>query len=124
MQSSANSGPTYAPMLVAINAASQVHLILGTNSLAAARCTKSLQSGAQPIIVASDSSEIHFSLKDRIEQGAVKWVRRDFQNEDLKTLGREDVDHVVDMVFITLDSENPLSMLSIIHYCKSSTINI
>lgn len=88
-------------MLIAINASAQIHVIIGTNSLAAARCTKSLQSGARPIVIAADTNDVHFSLRDCIEKEEVKWIQREFQDEDLKTLGREEVDHYVDAVFVT-----------------------
>lgn len=101
-------------MLLAINATSQIHLIIGSNSLAAVRCIKSLESGARPVIIAPETSDIHFSLKDRIEEGSVQWIQRDFQDDDLKTLGREEVDHVVDMVFVTLGGEHPLSKLTVV----------
>jgi uroporphyrin-III C-methyltransferase len=113
--------PDSTPMLLAVHATSQVHLIIGSNSLAAARCVKSLESGAQPVIIAPDTTDIHFSLKDRCEQGAVQWIKRDFQDGDLKTLGREEVDHVVDMVFVTLGGENPLSKTVNIYTTKTPT---
>lgn len=100
-----------APMLLAVNATSQIHLIIGSTSIAASRCTKSLQAGAKPIIVAPETEDVHFSLKEKIEQGSAQWIKREFQDEDLKALGREEVDHVVDAVFVTLGSGNPLSKI-------------
>lgn len=91
-------------MLIAVNVTTQVHLIVGTNSLAAARCNKSLQSGARPIVVAPETCDVHFSLRDCVEQGRVQWIKREFQDEDLTTLGREEVDKVVDAVFVTASS--------------------
>lgn len=110
------------PMLIAIKATSQTHLIIGTNSLAAARCTKSLQSGARPIIIAPESSDVHFSLKECIEKEQVQWIQREFQDEDLKTLGREEVDYVVDAVFVT-GGDHDLSMSLIPPICFSGTEN-
>ncbi|KNG83108.1 siroheme synthase [Aspergillus nomiae NRRL 13137] len=98
-----------APLLTAVYAESQVHLIVGGNPLAAARCAKSLEAGAKPVIIAPDTGDLHFSLSEHIENGSVQWVRREFQDDDLKTLGREEVDHVVDTVFITLGGNHPLS---------------
>ncbi|KAL4892942.1 siroheme synthase [Aspergillus ambiguus] len=98
-----------APLLAAVNAESQVHLIIGTNPLAAARCTKSLEVGAKPIVIAPESVDLPYALAERIEDGSAQWLRRDFRDEDLTTLGREDVDHVVDMVFVTLGGTHPLS---------------
>jgi uroporphyrin-III C-methyltransferase len=37
----------------------------------------------------------------RIEEGEVKWIKRNFQEADLTTLGRAEVDGVVDAVFVT-----------------------
>ncbi|RHZ60157.1 hypothetical protein CDV55_105925 [Aspergillus turcosus] len=98
-----------APLLVAMNAEHQVHLIIGTNPLAAARCAKSLEVGAKPIIIAPDTADVHFTLTERFEDGSAQWIRRAFQDDDLTTLGREEVDHVVDMVFVTLGGSDPLS---------------
>ncbi|KAE8339425.1 hypothetical protein BDV24DRAFT_75383 [Aspergillus arachidicola] len=98
-----------APLLTAVYAESQVHLIIGGNPLAAARCAKSLEAGAKPVIIAPNTGDLHFSLSERIENGSVQWVRREFQDDDLKTLGREEVDHVVDTVFVTLGGNHPLS---------------
>ncbi|EAW09253.1 putative siroheme synthase [Aspergillus clavatus NRRL 1] len=98
-----------APLLMAMNADSQVHLIIGTNPLAAARCVKSLEIGAKPVIIAPDTVDVHYTLSERIENGSVQWIRRTFQDDDLTTLGREEVDRVVDMVFVTLGGPHPLS---------------
>lgn len=99
------------PLMTAWNAESQIHLIVGSNSLAAARCAKSLEAGARPIIIAPETADMHFTLSGRIEDGSAQWVRREFEDGDLTTLGREEVDHVVDMVFVTLGGNNPLSRL-------------
>ncbi|KAF7591858.1 hypothetical protein BBP40_001055 [Aspergillus hancockii] len=98
-----------APLLTAVYAESQVHLIIGANPLAAARCAKSLEAGAKPIIIAPDTGDLHFTLSERIENGSAQWIRREFQDDDLKCLGREEVDHVADTVFVTLGGNHPLS---------------
>lgn len=100
---------TSAPLLMALNAKSQVHLIIGANPLAAARCIKSLETGAKPVIIAPDTGDLQYTLAERIENGSAQWVRREFQDTDLTSLGREEVDHVVDTVFVTLGGAHPLS---------------
>ncbi|KAF9888380.1 hypothetical protein FE257_008658 [Aspergillus nanangensis] len=95
--------------MTAINAQSQIHLIIGANPLAAARSAKSLEAGAKPIIISSDTENLQYTLAARIENGSAQWLRREFQDDDLKTLGREEVDHVVDMVFVTLGGNHDLS---------------
>jgi uroporphyrin-III C-methyltransferase len=34
---------------------------------------------------------------------SAQWIRHEFEDKDLTTLGREEVDHIVDLVFVTLD---------------------
>jgi uroporphyrin-III C-methyltransferase len=99
-----------APLMAAWNTESQVHLIVGSNPLAAARCAKSLEVGAKPIILAPETADMHFTLSEHIANGSAQWIRHEFQDMDLTTLGREEVDRVVDLVFVTLGASNPLSM--------------
>ncbi|KAL2001453.1 hypothetical protein VTN02DRAFT_1721 [Thermoascus thermophilus] len=97
------------PLLAAVDATSQVHLIVGSNPLAATRCAKCLEIGAKPIVIAPENGDVPYTLAKRIEDGSVQWIRRSFKDDDLQTLGREEVDRVVDMVFVTLGGNNPLS---------------
>ncbi|PLB52402.1 uroporphyrin III methyltransferase [Aspergillus steynii IBT 23096] len=109
MRDASNDQGPSAPLLMAMNADSQVHLIIGASPLAAARCIKSLEAGAKPIIIAPDTGDLQYTLAERIENGSAQWVRREFQDTDLTSLGREEVDRVVDTVFVTLGGAHPLS---------------
>lgn len=95
--------------MTAWNVESQIHLIIGATSLAAARCAKSLEAGAKPVVLAPETADIHFTLNEQIANGSVQLLRRDFQDDDLTTLGREEVDRVVDAVFVTSGGNNELS---------------
>ncbi|KAF2229524.1 uroporphyrin-III C-methyltransferase [Viridothelium virens] len=88
-------------LLTASDCTSHVHLVIGSNPLAGARCTKSLEVGAKPILIAPEDSRLHYGLVSRIDAGEVRWIKREFQDNDLTTLGREEVDYVVDAVFVT-----------------------
>lgn len=88
-------------LLTAIDSASHIHLIIGSNSLAGARCSRSLEVGANPLVIAPEDATVHYALMKRIDDGEVKWIRRSFQEDDLKTLGRSEVDGIVDAVFVT-----------------------
>lgn len=90
-----------APLLTAHDATDHIHLIIGANPLAGARCAKSIAAGARPIIIAPENVQPHYTLEKRIEDGKLEFLRRDFQDEDLKTLGRQEVDGYVDAVFVT-----------------------
>ncbi|KAK2757984.1 hypothetical protein FQN54_004390 [Arachnomyces sp. PD_36] len=100
------------PLLTAVDATSQVHLIIGSNPLAASRCTRCLEVGAKPIIIAPEDAVVHYTLTQQIEEGAVQWIRRGFLEEDLKTLGREEVDGVVDTVFVTAGDQDSKARIS------------
>lgn len=99
------ASPSYhTSLLTATDCRGHVHLILGSNSLAGKRCEQSLAAGAKPILVAPDSpssAPLHYGLANLVEANAVTWLRQTFTAELLTTLGREDVDHVVDAVFVT-----------------------
>lgn len=96
-------------MLTATDARSHVHLIVGSNPLAAARCGQSLSAGASPILLAPETTELHYTLQKRVDDGEVKWMKEDFRDDHLLTLGREEIGHVVDAVFVTSGPREPLS---------------
>lgn len=110
-------------LLTAQNCRDNVHLIVGSGSLAASRCKKSLEVGAHPILVAPEHDDIHFTIAKQIEEGSVQWTKRDFDEQDLTTLGREEVDHVVDAVFVTIGPKHPLSA-RIASLCKRLRIPV
>jgi uroporphyrin-III C-methyltransferase len=88
-------------LLTAVDSTSHIHLIIGANPLAGARCSKSVEVGATPILIAPESANVHYGLAKRIEEHGIRWEKREFQNSDLSTLGRDEVDGVVDAVFVT-----------------------
>lgn len=102
-------------LLTAVDCTAHVHLIVGSNPLAGARCTRAIEVGATPRLIAPADATIHYGIAKRIDEGQVEWIKRDFRDEDLTTLGREEVDHVVDAVFVTIGGRNPLSMASCSH---------
>lgn len=98
-------------LLTSIDATSHIHLIIGSNPLAAARCAKSLEVGANPLLIAPETAELHYALQKRIDNGEVKWLKKAFEDEDVLRLGREEIGAVVDAVFVTLSPRDPLSRL-------------
>ncbi|KAI5806902.1 tetrapyrrole methylase [Geopyxis carbonaria] len=92
-------------LLASIDCTSQVHLIIGSNSLASARCAKSLEAGAKVILIAPDGEGLPYGLQKRVDDNEIEWIRREFHADDLTCLGREEVNHVVDLVFVTLPVE-------------------
>jgi len=96
-------------LLAAIDSTSHVHLIVGSNPLAAARCAKSLEVGAKPILIAPEIAELHYTLQKKVDDGEVKWLKKSFKDEDVLRFGREEINGVVDAVFVTSGSRDPLS---------------
>lgn len=96
-------------LLTSIDCTSHIHLIIGSNPLAAARCTKSLEVGAKPLLLAPESAALHYALQKKIDSGEVKWLKKSFEDEDVLSLGREEIGRVVDAVFVTSGPRDPLS---------------
>ncbi|KAK8927204.1 Uroporphyrinogen-III C-methyltransferase [Metarhizium anisopliae] len=88
-------------MLAGVYCTDNIHLVVGTNPLAAARCTASLAAGACPVLVAPAGADLHYNLQTKIEQGLVRWHQKAFEDKDLFTLGRDEVGRTVDAVFVT-----------------------
>lgn len=100
-------------LLTAVDSTNHVHLIIGSNPLAGARCARSLEVGAIPKLIAPEDALVHYGLTKRIEEGTVEWRKGAFKDEDLTTLGREEVGHIVDAVFVTLRREDARSMYNL-----------
>jgi hypothetical protein len=110
-------------LLTAVDSTSHVHLIVGSNPLAGARCSKSLEVGAKPLLIAPETAELHYTLQKRIDNGEVKWLKKSFEDEDVMRLGREEIGGVVDAVFVTSGSRDPMSMdiLPFLHSLTNQT---
>lgn len=96
-------------LLTAVDSTSHVHLIIGSNPLAGARCARSLEVGAKPILIAPEDATLHYGLAKRIDDCEVRWLKRGFKEEDLTNLGRAEVGGVVDAVFVTAGGKQTLS---------------
>ncbi|KAH8885658.1 uroporphyrin-III C-methyltransferase [Thozetella sp. PMI_491] len=89
-------------LLTSVDARGHIHLIIGATPLAAARASTSLAAGAKPILIAAPSSEeLQHGVRAHIDAGALAHLARPFQDSDLTTLGRPEIDGVVDAVFVT-----------------------
>ncbi|SPO00252.1 related to siroheme synthase (Uroporphyrin-III C-methyltransferase) [Cephalotrichum gorgonifer] len=110
-------------LLAALNCASATHLVIGSNPLAATRCTQSLGAGAHPVVVAPPAADVHYALQKHVDAGAVKRIEREFRDDDLFTLGREEVGGVVDAVFVTVGPRDPLCT-HISALCKRNRIPV
>ncbi|KAK4063465.1 uncharacterized protein Triagg1_9342 [Trichoderma aggressivum f. europaeum] len=111
-------------LLAGLNCTGNIHLVIGTNPLAAARCAQSLGAGAHPIVVAPETAELHYGLQQKIDDGSVKWVREEFEDEHLFRLGRQEVGRVVDAVFVTAGASRDELASHISSLCKRNRIPV
>jgi uroporphyrin-III C-methyltransferase len=89
-------------LLTATDARSHIHLIIGTNSLAATRTSQSLSAGASPILISPVPDQpLHHTLQTHISSGSLIWHQHQVTETDILTLGRPEVNNIVDAVFIT-----------------------
>ena len=98
-----------APLLTALDCEGHVHLVVGSNPVASARCARSIEVGAKPKIVAPANADVHYVLAKRIEDGEVEWIKEGFEDSHLTSMGRDEVDNVVDAVFVTSGGKSALS---------------
>ncbi|KAF8425516.1 tetrapyrrole methylase [Tirmania nivea] len=90
-------------LLIATDCTSHIHLIVGHTPLASSRATRSLELGARVKLLAPADAPLHYNLTQKISEGAIEWIQKDeVTRGDLTTLGREEVEGVVDAVFVTL----------------------
>ena len=66
--------------------------------------------GAKPKIIAPADADVHYVLAKRIEDGEVERIQEGFKDDHLTTLGRDEVENVVDAVFVTSGGKSALSM--------------
>ncbi|PMD32506.1 uroporphyrin-III C-methyltransferase [Hyaloscypha variabilis F] len=110
-------------LLTSIDSTGHVHLIIGSNPLAAARCNKSLEVGAKPLLIAPETADLHYGLQKRIDNGEVKWLKKSFDDGDVLRLGREEINRVVDAVFVTSGPRDP-SSAHISQLCRRNRIPV
>ncbi|KAK9481335.1 tetrapyrrole methylase [Lipomyces japonicus] len=103
-------------LLISQSCSDQVHLIVGSSALSLSRISRSLDCGASVVLIApqpstplSNSTTWNAELQAKLSQfSKLTWLDREFDFQDLTTLGRTEVDKVVDIVFVTLPSSSPL----------------
>lgn len=97
------------PLLTALDSEGHIHLVIGSNPLASARCAKSIEVGAKPVVIAPADADVHYMLAKQIQDGDVKWEKKNFEDADISRFGRDEVDNVVDAVFVTSGRKSTLS---------------
>ncbi|KAG9237966.1 tetrapyrrole methylase [Amylocarpus encephaloides] len=110
-------------LLTSLECTGHIHLIVGSNPLAAARCTKSIQVGAKPLLLAPETADLHYALQKRIDNGEVQWLKKSFEDNDVLSLGRGEIGGIVDAVFVTSGPRDPLST-HISKFCRRNRVPV
>lgn len=95
-------------LLASLLCLGEIHIVYGgTSNVAALRINSILATGANPILIQdTDLDKFPHNLQDHINEGKVKWIKETYNREQLSTLGRDEVDTIVDRVFVSLDSSD------------------
>jgi uroporphyrin-III C-methyltransferase len=72
--------------------------------------TASLLTAVNSVNHAPANAEMQYGLQKRIESGEVQWVKKEFDESDLSSLGREEIGGFVDAVFVCIGARDPRSM--------------
>lgn len=95
-------------LLASLLCQGETHIVYGgTSNVAALRINSILATGANPILIqVTDLEKFSHGLQDQINEGKVKWIKETYKKDHLLSLGRAEVDAVVDRVFVSLDSSD------------------
>lgn len=75
--------------------------------MAALRINSILAAGAKAILIQdTDVEKFPLHLQDQINENKIEWLKESYKQDHLLTLGRADVDNVVDRVFVSLDASD------------------
>ncbi|KKA26506.1 hypothetical protein TD95_004244 [Thielaviopsis punctulata] len=108
-------------LLAAFSCSQNIHLVLGPSAaLAASRCSQALAAGAQVILIGP--GPVTPALQALLDGNGVRWIEDGFREEMLTTLGRPEVDGVVDAVFV-VDTKT-INAPSVSAACKKLRIPI
>lgn len=103
-------------LLTSADSTGHIHLVIGANSLAGSRCSKSLAVGAQVKLLTLDEEILSPNVSRLIANGEIEQISLPFSRCAATTLGRPEVDGIVDAVFVTTGGANPFSMSESFEY--------
>lgn len=113
-------------LLALISCLNERHVIVGGKALVASLRAKAiLAAGAYPILIEeAGTDDLSKTLQGLIDEGKVKHVRESYKEEHLKSLGRAEVDSVVDKVFVTLSRSQQELKEQISGHCRRLRIPV
>lgn len=113
-------------LLASLDCSGETHLVVGGNfNTAALRISLILASGANPVLLTTAPVlELPTTLQEHIGENRVKLVAQSFSPSLLTSLGRSEVDHVVDRVFVTLNMSQLELKRAISQACRRLRIPI
>jgi len=117
-----------AKLLVSLNSNGEVHGVIGDSPVAFLRVATIIESGAKAIIWATSDELFPPSIKQHIDDGNVQFIRSDYEFENLtagvSSYGRDDVDGVIDRLFVCLPGKFDKLKLQLYHHCRKNRIPV
>ncbi|RLV95990.1 Uroporphyrinogen-III C-methyltransferase [Spathaspora sp. JA1] len=116
-------------LLASLISTGETHLVIGYSNVASIRITSIIESGASPILITNkETSNFSPSIQQYLEDSKLQIISDDLKITNiiqyLKTLGRPEVEGIVDRVFVSLPSVCYLLKKQIFETCKKLRIPI
>lgn len=112
-------------LLAGLRCDGEVHLVVGVTNMAWLKIARIFEAGADvKLIGRGDSQRINDKIEEYQKKGNIEWLDRDFELSDLKSLGRDEVDKIVDKVFVTLPMAEAETKKRIFESCKRLRIPV
>ncbi|ODV89921.1 hypothetical protein CANCADRAFT_98037 [Tortispora caseinolytica NRRL Y-17796] len=87
-------------LLSSLDCAGQVHLVVGISPLAVNRIRSAMSANAQVVLVCPDvQGSRYIGVRELIKNGRITWYERNFEIDDLRSLGRIDAHRIVDIAY-------------------------
>ncbi|CAI5756764.1 unnamed protein product [Candida verbasci] len=115
-------------LLASLVSIDEVHLLIGYSSVTNLRISSIIESGARPIIIIDKNTNISPILNQYKEENKLQViVENDIEfnyHKYLTSLGRDEVDFIIDRVFVTLPNSQESLKQDIFNSCKRLRIPI
>jgi uroporphyrin-III C-methyltransferase len=115
-------------LLISLNSHDEVHGVIGDSPVAYLRVATIIESGAKAIIWATTDELFPPSVKQHIDDGNLRFIRSDYDFENLtgevSSCGRDDIDGVIDRLFVCLPGKFGTLKLQLYQYCRKNRIPI
>ncbi|KAI3406768.2 MET1 [Candida oxycetoniae] len=116
-------------LLASLNSADEIHLLIGYSNITNSRVTSIINAKAIPILIVPEGSKLSPSITTHCNEEKLKiLIDNDFSESNIRkhltTLGRSEVNKIVDKVFVTLSQAQLETKQYIYRQCRALRIPI